>query len=306
MKTKNVDSKEEHKVSVKECLRCSEVPCVNFYNSRGKLVGGELYVLEKMIKAGLHTPCEVGYLIYSICQLSDPLTRLLSYPLFIQCIRDLRTSAFLLLCSHYRSSMQILRPVIENYLTGLYFNVKLIQAQNEEEEQEVTRDFEKFRNGKYEIPKKEWYEVCPHTKRRKRLLDQDFLLKWILSKKMITRRRKEKVSKLIGLLNKYLHPHFPFAETAKPSCPDCPACVNYDEKEYKQCVEVFQEVMTDLWVLLHTFIEMFFPEKLQSQEVKGAVEWLKTIEDTEKEIETPIIYSKELKELISTLPDEPQ
>lgn len=305
MKTKNVKSKEEHEVSVKECLRCSEVPCVDFHYSRGKLEGGELYVLMGMIEAKLHMPCEVGYLIYSICKLSDPLTKLLSYPLFIQCIRDLRTSAFLLLCSHYRSSMQILRPVIENYLTGLYFDGRFILAQNEKEKQEVKRDFENFRVGKYEIPEKEWYELYPHTKRRKRLLDQDFLLKWILSKKMITRRGKDKISKLIGLLNRYIHPHFPFAETAKASCPDCPACVNYDEEEYKQCIELFQEVMTDLWSLLHTFIKTFFPEKLHSEEVKEAVEGLKAIGGIEEEIKMPVVHSKELKELISTLP-EPQ
>lgn len=95
------------------------------------------------------------------------------------------------------------------------------------------------------------------------------------------------------------------AETAKPSCPDCPACVYYDEEEYKQCVELFQEVMTDLWSLLHAFIKTFFPEKLHSEEVKEAVEWLKAIEGIEEEIKMSIIHSKELKELISTLP-EPQ
>ena len=39
-----------------------------------------------------------------------------------------------------------------------------------------------------------------------------------------------------------------------------------------------------------------------SGEAKGAVEWLKSIEETEEEIDLPIIHSRKLKELISGLP----
>ena len=97
------------------------------------------------------------------------------------------------------------------------------------------------------------------------------------------------------------HPHFPFTEITKPSCPECPALVNYDEEEYRYCVELFQDVMTDILSLIYTYIGSYFPDKLQSEEVKEAVTWLQEIEEMEKDIGMPIIYSKELRNFIKTL-----
>lgn len=299
--TKKAIQKNKHEVSVRKCLRCSVVPCVDFYSSGRKLEGGELYILRMMIKKNLHTPCEVGGLIYSLCKLSEPLTKLLAFPLFIQCIRDLKASAFLLLCGHYRSSMQILRPVIENYLAGVYFDNKLVSAQSEEERKSIQEDLERFCDGKYEIPEEEYLEIYPKQKKRKKLLDHNFLLRWMTNKKLVSGKTKDKLEKRIGLLNRYLHPYFPFTEIAKPSCPECPALVNYDEEEYRHCVELFQDVMTDLLSLIYTYVRSYFPDKLQSEEVKEAVTWLQEIEEVEKDIGMPIIYSKELRNFIKTL-----
>jgi len=298
MKKKKGEGKEKHD----KCLLCDLIPCVDFYRSTGKFEGGEIFVLEEVIKNRFHVPCETGSLIRSLCKLLIPLTESFSFPLFLQCIRDLKASAFLLLCSHYRSSMQILRPVIENMLAGIYFDTKYVLAKNETEREEIQKGFDEFWDGKYEIPIEEWAELFPSEKRRKRLLDSDFLLTWMVKKDLVQKRSKDWLNKLIGLLNKYLHTYFPLAEVSRPYCPGCPASVKYDAKEYRKCVKLFQDVTTILLEAVYSSVKSYFPQQLDSEEVQEALDIIKGLGEVEKDIKKTIVFSEELKDFISTLP----
>ena len=298
MKKKKGKGKEKHD----KCLQCDFIPCVDFYMSTEKLEGGEVYVLQGVVNKRLHVPCEVGSLIYSLCKLTTPFSDFFSYSLFIQCIRDLKASAFLLMCGRYRSSVQILRPVLENMLAGVYFDAKAALARSKKEREEAQRAFNQFCEGMYEIPEKEWSKVFVREKRRKRYLDSNFILMWMESKNIITSRSKDFLNKLVGLLNKYLHPHYPFTEIAKPNCPECPACVKYDEEEYKRCVQFFQDVTVILLETVYAYINSYFPEKLNDEEIKDALGTLKSLEDLERNINMVLIYSKELRKFITILP----
>ena len=119
------------------CLECEIVPCTNLYR-KGKrnLEGGEIYLLHKLIEKRIILPCNVGDVIYTTCQLWSFLNdtfpsgdTLPSQKIFPQCIRDLRASAYLLLSCHYRSSIQLLRPIVENCLVGIYWDSKYVLAQ---------------------------------------------------------------------------------------------------------------------------------------------------------------------------------
>ena len=298
MKKKKGKGKEKHD----KCLQCNFIPCVDFYRSTEKLEGGEIYVLEEVIKNRLHVPCEIGSLIRSLCKLSIPLTESFSLPLFLQCIRDLKASAFLLMCGHYRSSMQILRPVIENMLAGIYFDAKYVLAKNETEATEIQKAFNQFWDGEYKIPIEEWAELFPGKRRKKEHLDFRFLLIWMVKKGLVPKRSKDRLNKLIGLLNKYLHAYFPFTEISKPYCPGCPASVKYDAEEYRRCVELFQDVTTILLETLYSTVKSYFPQQLDTKEVEEALGIIKSLGDVEKETKMTIIFSKELRDFISTLP----
>lgn len=111
-----------------KCMRCDEIPCINFYRwTKGK-PAGEITTYKRMIKALDWRPCEAGSLIYYFCQVFQPFQDdFLSGSLLYQCIRDLKSCVFLLWFGHYRSSLQILRPIVENFLAALYllnFNPK--------------------------------------------------------------------------------------------------------------------------------------------------------------------------------------
>lgn len=119
---------------------------------------------------------------------------------------------------------------------------------------------------------------------------------------LISGKDNKKLQEKIGLLNKYLHPHFKFTEVGRLTCPACPSSVKFDEKEYKYCVELFQDIATFLLITIYTHIEDFFPEKLDEEEIKEALSHLNFYE-LEKIIEKKIIFSKELEDFISSLPD---
>ncbi|MCX9010848.1 MAG: hypothetical protein OIN66_06965 [Candidatus Methanoperedens sp.] len=246
MKKENIKQKRQHR----NCLKCRIIPCINFYR-KGKvnvneLDGGEIYFLKETIKEKLITPCLLGCLIYPMCKLLIPLYedegKFSSSLLYHQCTRDLRASAFLLLTGHYRSSMQILRPVLENWLTGVYFDTRYHHSRNESEKEIVVKRYNDFLDGNFKITDKEWVEIFGSTKRKRELLDQKFLLEFMLKENLISREENEKLKNKVKELNKYLHPHFEFTDVGRPSCPSCPSSVKFDEKEYKECAELFQYI----------------------------------------------------------------
>ena len=285
------------------CMRCGDIPCINFYRWTRKGAGGEVNVFKKMIEKGEHVPCEIGQLIYFLCIFLQRFEdRLLSSSLFVQCIRDLKACVFLLLFGHYRGSIQLLRPVMENMLTAIYFDNKLLRAKDEEERVRILEDYERFCNGKYEIPEQEWRAIYPQEKKRRKLLEQDFLLGWLMHTKKINGRDKARMQRKVGLLNKYLHPHPEYTEISKSHSPNCPALVAYNENEYEQCALILQDVIADFLWLFRDHVEASYPRRWQYKRTQTALENLKSMEIYEKEIGKKIIFSTHLRNFIISLP----
>lgn len=286
----------------KDCLRCDMIPCIDLFAKRGELQGGEIYVMQDIIKNKHHVPCELGALIYALCQLLKEIPSASSFGLFFQCIRDLRAIAFLILSAHYRSAMQLLRPVIENWLTGIYWDIKFSLA--EPADQAITeQDYVNFQHGKYEIPEIEWQRVLPDIEGdgRRRHLNHRFLLAWTVSKNIISLELADRIGKQIWLLNKFLHPHVRFTEVARSDCPPCAASVAYNAAQYKECTKHFQNVVTYLLETFYEYIRLSCPEKIQDENIQFALGWLISLPTLQKDIKQKLIFSDELEQFILSL-----
>lgn len=287
---------EEHK----DCLRCEHIKCIDFYREIDELEGGELYVLESTIKKKIHLPCEVGFLIHPMCQLLYIIISnldLISSPIYNQCIRDMKASAFLLFSSHYRNSIQVLRPVLENHLVGLYFDTRWISAEPGKEKENVEKDFKDFMEGEYVVPSSEWKKLFPNRKRIKRKIDHEFCVEWLVDKGIINTKLKDRIAKTFGVLNKYLHPDFTRMEISRANCTACPATVKYDENEYKKAVKIFQDIGALILEVLCQYIKCYLPEKVK--EMENELGYVITMKDLEKEIPHKLIYSDDLSRFIS-------
>ena len=151
-----------------KCLNCERIPCANLSLKRDELDGGELYVLNESIKQKKVVPCQPMTALYSCCRLCQTAYKTLTeenkieeaelidvpplLDLIWQCIYDLKTSAFLALSAHYRGAIQLLRPVIENILVGLYFEERLQRASASDNEiNQAWADFDKWKEGHYKL-----------------------------------------------------------------------------------------------------------------------------------------------------------
>ena len=230
----------------RNCLNCKEVPCTDFYRKgNADFEGGEIYVLQMLTTHADEKkvfPCNVGDVIYTACKLwnflddTSPLGDLPSKKIFPQCIRDLRASAYLLLSCHYRSSIQLLRPVIENCLVGIYWDSRYFLAMKQHKEEQVKQEFSLFEKGKFKISPDEWKEVypkkskqvcpngpnqvCPKKPEQKDYLDYRYCLKWIIAHNGAKREEvipiffeKDELSETWGKLNDYIHSNVPRYET---------------------------------------------------------------------------------------------
>lgn len=291
-------SSEEHK----DCLRCHHIKCVDFYKEENEFEGGELYVLNSITEKK-HVPCEIGFLLYPLCQLTRIFSELNmpSLLFFIQCIRDLKACAYLILSCHYRTAIQILRPVLESYLVGIYFDMKFLHTKSEEEKEKAVKDFEMFLEGKYKIPKDELKTLYPNDEKKwyKKKIDYKFCLDWLLSRGMITQKERSKIENIIGKLNAYLHPSFKHMEVSWKDCASCPAGVKYSEGKHSEVMELFQTIATYILKVLWMAIENFLPEK--REEAESELEYIKEIKDVENDIKKKLIYSKELRMLVSEM-----
>lgn len=303
MSRKHKLSHDEKKKLEHECLECEHIPCVNFYRkSSTPFMGGEIYVLRSLSEKKKRFPCEIGSLIYTLCQLSSPLSDFPSNKMFEQCIRDMKASAYLLLSCHYRSSIQLLRPVVENYVAVLYWDAKFFLAGSDERElKDVEKAYSNFLKDKYEIPIAEWNEAFPKdTRRAKKKLDVDYCLSWMVKKQTINGRFKNEITELVRELNKYLHPRgLRFTEAEKPDCPDCASFVRYQEDEHQKCVGFFQDVASLLISILYTYISVYFPDKIDSEEIGEIMGFPMVLRNLEKKFHTQLIFSEKLRSFLS-------
>ena len=293
--------KKKKSKKVHKCLQCEVVPCINLYKKDGRLEGGEFYVLEKCLDRKKYTFCECGSIVYALCQLSKEFTDTLSFELFNQCIRDLKAATFLIFAGHYRTAIQILRPVIENWLVGLYWDFKFMTSGGKNN---IVREYEKFRRQEnYEIPHDEWIEIFREeaNRKRKRYLSQEVVLRWLLKREVIDGKFKQEINEMSGKLNKYLHPAFPMTDIKRKGCTKCPASVKFTRKEYTKCIKLFQDTAVLLLGTFYKYVEMFLPEKINSKEVKDAFGFIISLQDIEKEAERKLVISAELRRFINEI-----
>ena len=292
-------SSDKHK-----CINCDLVPCMNLYREVDSNESGELYLYESTVKNKVHLPCEFGVLIQCLCRLLVPISGALSFDMYNQCIRDLKAVSLLVFTGHYRNAMQIMRPVIENFLTGLYWDMKLLQSGDDEEAlQTVFDEYDIFTaQDRYVVPEEDRNEAFgSDDKRMKKYLDQEFLMAWLLAKEVLDGKGKAELQDRIGILNRFLHPSFKATDVSRPECASCPSCVSFDEKEYRKCIEIFQDTTTLLLATFQEYIVAFSPEDLDDPDVKEALGTIRDLHELEAEIGRQLVFSRQLKEFIVSL-----
>jgi len=296
-------SKNERKMEHEKCLNCEHIPCANLSLKRDELEGGELYVLTESIKQKKIVPCQPMTPLYSCCMLCKIAYQiwlkenkieeeeLIDVPplleLIWQCIYDLKTSAFLALNAHYRGAIQLLRPVVENILVGLYFEERLKRAcPSENEINQAWADFDKWKEGHYKLNGED--------------LDFGNLKKWLVKNDILTDVGKKEFGRLWGKLGKeYIHPYFPRLDIGEEKCSKCPATVRYDENRYYEWLEIFQDIIYFIIIA----ILCYYPTIAKTADTKEALGYLKNLEVLEKELGRPMIKSEHLKDLIGRLQD---
>lgn len=289
------------------CLKCDVVPCMNLYREVDSNESGELYLYESTVKNKVHLPCEFGVLIQCLCRLLVPISGALSFEMYNQCIRDLKAVSLLVFTGHYRNAMQIFRPVLENFLTGLYWDMKLLQSGDDEEAQQmVFKEYNKFtEQDKYVVPEEDRYEAFGNGDKRKKYLDQDFLSSWLLARGVIDGKEKNDIQKKINTLNRFLHPNFKETETSRSDCTSCPSCVSFKETEYRRCIENFQDITTLILSTFHMYIIECSPgeldDPLNDPDVKDALDIIRHLPELEAEIGRQLVFSSQLKEFIASL-----
>jgi hypothetical protein len=285
------------------CLKCENVPCVNLYRKLGKNEGGELYLYNSIIKNKLHVPCECGALIHSLCQSLSIIEDEIPTELFIQCIRDLKTAAFLILTGHYRSAMQLIRPIIENWLTGLYWQVKFSNA-TAKEKQQITVEYYKFLElEEYSIIENDWKEIFTNSKRKK-YFNHEFLTSWLLKRGVKDGKFKSNIQKRMSYLNRYLHPNFKKTEMSRFDCFGCSSGVKYNNKEFENTIREFQDVVTYILDSIYTYLIAPPLQISKISKLKKALTMTLYLPITEKEIGKQIIFSNELQLFIKKIEKE--
>ncbi len=173
---------DENDISVrKQCLWCEISQFGNLNYIGTNLKGGELHVLEETISQKKVFPCELSlpldccFKIWEAAQQSlddeeiseDSLIQndanlqidenyvvplieindIVTTPLLLflyPCFSDLKASLFLALTGHYRSAIQLLRPVIENVVVGQFQEEKIRRASKKNFLKKLDKEYDKF------------------------------------------------------------------------------------------------------------------------------------------------------------------
>ncbi|MDI6859275.1 MAG: hypothetical protein QMC85_02140 [Methanocellales archaeon] len=231
--TKRRDKNTHGNLFDSKCIKCPHSKCIDLFRESEEGKGGELYVLDqttkKESKVYIHT---AGVLLYSCCRfLLASLEKedgKNSYTLFVthQCLRDLKASAFLAFCGRYRSAIQLLRPVLENFLTGIYLEF-------------YPKKISEWEDGKFTLKFGNLRDIL----RDKKIVS----LKWI-----------KEFENMYGYLSEYSHPQFKRRDSKKyyfeiadiNKCGGCPASSYYNEEELKEWAEIFQKLVFSIISLI--------------------------------------------------------
>ena len=289
-----------------KCLKCEHIRCIDLFRKETSLEGGELFVLTQELTQTTILPCLVASPLQACCRLWSGAHQTLGNDgvpplLFLvwQCMYDLKASIFLAMTAHYRNATQLLRPVMENLLTALYFEDKLVRCGSEAEAREVLQEFAKWQEGYYTIPAHEVIEVFGDVKPMKKLMDFGFLLEWLLKRDVLLGKGKDRFQKLENALNKYLHPYFPYTDIGAEKCSLCPGVVTYDEDRYLQWLSIFQNVVGAIIQAL----DSFYPNAKETDDGKEALGILKSLEWAEREFKRKTMACPHFRNLIKEIPE---
>ena len=131
-------------------------------------------------------------------------------------------------------------------------------------------------------------------------------MRWLLKKGVIDGKFKSNLQNKIGALNRFLHPNFKETDISRPECTSCLSCVSFDEEEYRKSIEIFQDIATLLLETFYEYIVTFYPEEAENPDVKGGLDMVLFLSETEEDIRKQIIFSKELKRFIKRMESEVQ
>jgi hypothetical protein len=194
-------------MSQNDCLGCDLTTCIRPLNDKGEFEGGELHVLEQSIRKNKLFLCQLEIPLQSCCLLinailghsdknnADPFLYLV-----IQSLYDLRTSAFLAITAHYRGAMQLIRPVVETILVGIYFKVRRERAKPEES-RHLDNDFDAWTKDIFRIPPEEYQEFTGFSTKEMMRPDFRFAKSWLIKKKCISGKDNQRIESLEGTLN---------------------------------------------------------------------------------------------------------
>jgi len=247
--------------------------------------GGELYVLDKSIELNKLLPCQLtwpldatfGLWKEAYHSLDENLAPGELPPVLFsawQSLFDLKASAFLALAAHYRSAIQVLRPILENITISVYFFEKMRMARDEKEKR---KEYEAF--GR-------WSEETEKT--------QNFnsILQYLGSEHIINGDEVRRINELMKAMHKYLH-SFMFRWDRG----NTPEAVCYDEGRFDEWLDMYQNVLSYMIEkLCH-----YFPDATRTQNGQNALIELKEMESLEKDLKMTLIKSKNFKDFLSRI-----
>jgi len=271
-----------------------------------------MYLLEKFSRSlenNLHPPCVLGVVMRSLCKFlraqwqsfKRQEINALSTPFHLQALRDMKAVILLILTGHYKASISLLRSIIELYLTGLYFDYKLFNTKTKIERDAVVYNVKSYvKTGKYEVPREDTINLDTDESK----LNYWFLSEFLVRKKAIKGKVKNRMEKLWGELNGYIHPKE--LESPEKGFPVCPAAVKIIPKEYDKCIEIFQRSVT---VIIKMLLDFYYRKyKLIKQEdLAEVINWIIKLEDVERDLKgivKKVMYPSEFRNLIHDLKKE--
>lgn len=297
------------------CLKCKKVPCINLYEPKEDWPQ-EMYLLEKFSRSlenNLHPPCVLGVVMFSLCKLlrvqwesfKRQEINALSAPFHLQALRDLKAIILLILTGHYKAAISLLRGVIELYLIGLYFDYKLLNTNTKIERDVVIRKVKTYiKTEEYKVPHEDIVNVNTRKYTNKDGLNYLFLSEFLVKNKAIKGKAKNRMEKLWGELNRYVHSKE--LESPEKGFPVCPAAVKIIPKEYDKCIEFFQRGVA---IIIKILLDFYYRKhKLIEQEgLAEIIDWIIKLENIEKDLKgtvKKVLYSSEFRNLIHDLKKE--
>lgn len=181
---------------------------------------------QNSIEEGNVLPCVLGGPIKAYCELAESIQENLGNKTYLtemswSLINDLETAAFLAMSAHYRGACQTLRPLLENFLTGLYFETMLLKSESQKDVDEIEDSWHDWIRGEYEAPEDAWNSTGMQTRYVKkdgeyhalagnRRLNVEFLKRWSdkeLPDEVFSGSDSQIIQNLTSEFNKFLHPY---------------------------------------------------------------------------------------------------